>query len=193
MKRKCYMALILFAVSSSALMSSHTSVLAEETELSVALETDAGEEKADTEKDVPEDGLYTVEFHTDSSMFHVNEAHGGRGVLTVKDGKMTLHISLASKSIVNLFPGIAEDAKKEDAELLEPTTDNVTYSDGFSEEVYGFDIPIPELEEEFDLALIGKKGKWYDHKVSVDDLKPAAEEDLEKLVATVETEEEENN
>ena len=38
-----------------------------------------------------------------------------------------------------------------------------------SEEVYGFDIPVPVLDEEFDVALIGKKGKWYDHKVSVSD------------------------
>lgn len=26
---------------------------------------------------------------------------------------------------------------------------------------------IPALDKEFDLALIGKKGTWYDHKVSV--------------------------
>ena len=43
----------------------------------------------------------------------------------------------------------------------------MTYSDGFSETVYGFDIPVTVLDEEFDLALIGKKGVWYDHKVSV--------------------------
>lgn len=53
------------------------------------------------------------------------------------------------------------------AELLEPTVDTVTYDDGLSEEVYGYDVPVPELEKEFDLALIGTKGKWYDHKVSV--------------------------
>ena len=31
----------------------------------------------------------------------------------------------------------------------------------------GIAIPVPALDEEFDLALIGKKGVWYDHKVSV--------------------------
>ena len=72
-----------------------------------------------------------------------------------------------SKKIVNLFAGKAEDAQKDGAELLEPTTDTVTYSDGMSEEVYGFDIPVPALDEEFDVALVGTKGKWYDHKVSV--------------------------
>lgn len=118
---------------------------------------------------VLEDGVYSAKFDTDSSMFRVNEANEGRGVLTVKDGKMTIHVSLASKGIINLFAGLAEDAKKEGAQLLEPTLDTVTYSDGMSEEVNGFDIPVPVLDEEFDVALIGKKGKWYDHKVSVSD------------------------
>lgn len=118
------------------------------------------------------DGVYSAKFDTDSSMFHVNEANEGRGTLTVRDGEMTIHISLVSKSIRKLFAGTAEDAGKDGAELLEPTTDTVTYSDGMSEEVYGFDIPVPALEEEFDVALIGKKGKWYDHKVTVSDPQP---------------------
>ena len=80
---------------------------------------------------------------------------------------MTIHVSLVSKKIVNLFEGTAEDAQKDDARLLDPTTDTVTYSDGTTEEVYGFDIPVPELDKEFDLAIIGTKGIWYDHKVSV--------------------------
>ena len=36
-----------------------------------------------------EDGVYIVDFNTDSSMFHVNETCDGKGTLTVKDGKMT--------------------------------------------------------------------------------------------------------
>ena len=121
------------------------------------------------------DGVYTAEFNTDSSMFHANEACDGKGTLTVEDGKMTIHVSLASTSIVNLFPGLAEDAQKDGAELLQPTTDTVTYSDGLSDEVYGFDIPVPALDTEFDVALIGKKGVWYDHKVSVSNPVPFAE------------------
>ena len=87
---------------------------------------------------------------------------------------MTIHISLGSKKILNLYPGLAEDAAKDGAVLLEPTTDTVTYSDGMTEEVYGFDVPVPAIGEEFDLALIGTKGKWYDHKVVVSD--PVAED-----------------
>jgi hypothetical protein len=122
------------------------------------------------------DGVYTAEFDTDSSMFHVNEACEGKGTLTVKNGDMTIHISLVSKKILNLYCGLAEDAAKEGAELLEPTEDSVTYSDGTTEEVYGFDVPVPALDTEFDLALIGTKGTWYDHKVKVSNPKPLGDD-----------------
>ena len=119
------------------------------------------------------DGVYYARFKTDSSMFHVNESCDGKGTLTVEDGVMTIHVSLVSKSIVNLFPGKAEDAQAEGAQVLEPTVDTVRYSDGYVEEVYGFDVPVPALDQEFDLALIGTKGVWYDHVVSVTDPEPA--------------------
>lgn len=122
------------------------------------------------------DGVYIAEFDTDNSMFHVSEACDGKGTLAVKKGKMTIHVSLGSKNIVNLYPGLAEDATKEGATLLEPTVDSVTYNDGITEEVYGFDVPVPVLDEEFDLALIGKKGKWYDHKVKVSNPRPYIED-----------------
>ena len=117
------------------------------------------------------DGTYAAKFNTDSGMFHVNEANDGCGTLTVKDGKMTIHISLVSKKIINLFVGTAGDAAKDGAKLLEPTTDTVKYSDGTTEEVYGFDVPVEALDQEFDLAILGTKGTWYDHKVSVSDPK----------------------
>lgn len=128
------------------------------------------------EKAVIPDGIYKADFDTDSSMFHVSEACDGKGILTVKNGEMTIHISLMSKKIVNLYPGLAEDAEKDGAELLIPTEDTVTFSDGLTEEVYGFDVPVPVLEEEFDLALVGTKGTWYDHKVKVSNPEPMEEE-----------------
>lgn len=121
------------------------------------------------------DGTYTADFETDSGMFHVNETQDGKGVLTVENGEMTIHISLTSKKIVNLYLGLAKDAKKDGAELLMPTEDTVTYSDGTTEEVYGFEVPVPVLEEEFDLALVGTKGTWYDHKVRVSNPEPLEE------------------
>ena len=114
-----------------------------------------------------EDGEYTAEFTTDSKMFHVNETMNNKGKLIVKDGKMTIHVTLAGKGIHNLFVGLAEDAQKAGAVILQPTEDQVKYDDGSTDTVYGFDIPVPVLDQEFDLALIGKKGKWYDHKVKV--------------------------
>ena len=100
-------------------------------------------------------------------MFKINETLDDKAVLTVKDGRMTVHITLVSEKILNLFPGRAEDAAREGAELLQPTKDEVVYSDGMTETVNGFDVPVPALDEEFDLALIGTKGKWYDHRVVV--------------------------
>ena len=124
------------------------------------------------------DGVYTAEFDTDSSMFHANEAFDGKGALTVKDGQMTLHVSLASKNIVNLYVGTAEDAASHEADWLQPTTDVVNYSDGTSDEVYGFDIPVEALDTDFSVAILGKKGKWYDHTVSVRNAQPTMKEAL---------------
>ena len=126
-----------------------------------------------------EDGIYTAEFDTDSSMFHVNEADNGKGMLTVKDGQMTIHIRLASTHIVNLYVGMAADAPDHEADWLQPTTDTVTYSDGTSEEVYGFDVPVEALDTDFQLAILGTKGKWYDHTVSVRNVEAQAEEAVE--------------
>ena len=153
------------------------------TPLAEAPKEEASAEEIPEEAKAPEqtapalaDGTYTAQFHTDSSMFHVNEACGGKGELTVENGKMTIHISLVSKNIVSLYPGLAQDAAKEGAKLLSPTQDTVTYSDGMTEEVYGFDVPVPALDTEFDLAILGKKGEWYDHKVSVSGAEPLENE-----------------
>jgi len=151
---------------------SETEETAESEEAAEAEEMAEPEEAAEAEETAEpaaalEDGVYTAEFDTDSSMFHVSEACDGRGTLTVEGGKMVIHVSMASKNIVNLYCGLAADAEKDEANIIQPTTDSVTYSDGMTEEVYGFDIPVPALDEEFDVALVGTKGKWYDHKVSV--------------------------
>ncbi len=146
-----------------------------ETAVTEAASTEASSEEADNE--TLADGVYSAKFTTDGSMFHVNEAYDDKGTLTVKDGKMTIHISLTSKNIVNLFPGTAEDAQKEGAELLQPTTDTVKYDDGTTEEVNGFDVPVPAINEPFALALVGTKGKWYDHQVTVSDVE---EQDAEE-------------
>lgn len=150
-----------------------SSAVSSEAEASSAVSEAASEPAA--EAALP-DGVYTADFDTDSSMFHANEANDGKGTLTVKDGQMTFHVSLASKKIVNLYVGTAEDAASHEADWLQPTTDTVTYSDGTSEEVYGFDVPVEALDTDFQLAILGTKGTWYDHTVSISDAEPAAED-----------------
>ena len=128
------------------------------------------------------DGVYQASFSTDSSMFHANEACDGKGVLTVQNDQMSIYVTLAGKGIVNLFPGTAEDAQKPGAEWLQPTLETVHYSDGTTDEANAFLIPVPYLDEEFEVALVGKKGTWYDHKVSVSDPQPLADDTAESEV-----------
>lgn len=133
-----------------------------------------------------EDGLYVVKFQTDSSMFRVNEAHEGMGLMRVQDGEMLLHVTLMSKKIVNLYEGLASEAKAEGAVLLEPSTDKVTYPDGWVEEAYGFTFSVPAVGETFPLAIIGTKGKWYDHKVQVTEVMPFQQADRQLAQALLE-------
>ena len=139
-------------------------------------ETAVRETEAPAPARVLPDGCYTVDFETDSGMFRASETCNGKGTLTVENGTQTLHVSLQSKKIVNLYVGTAEDAQQSGAVWLEPTVDTVTYSDGLSEEVFGFDIPVASVGQEFDLAIIGTKGVWYDHTVSVRNPVPQAGE-----------------
>lgn len=168
MKKKIF-AVLMAVLMAGMLLTGCTNNNKTETSTKTSVEKDSGEDAEASESEpVLEDGTYTAEFNTDSGMFRVNETCDGKGTLTVKDGKMTMHVTLLSKNIVHLFVGTTDDAKKDGADLLEPTIDTVTYADGTTEEVHGFDIPISVINEKFDLALIGTKGVWYDHKVSVD-------------------------
>ena len=189
MKYTCFVSLLavsaLLAASLAGCGSSASSVASSASSEAVssvaesAVSEAASESAAASSARTLEDGTYTAEFDTDSSMFHVNEASDGKGTLTVEDGQMTLHISLQSKKIVNLYVGMAADAPDHEADWLQPTTDTVTYSDGTSEEVYGFDVPVEALDTDFQLAILGTKGKWYDHTVSVRNVEAQAAEAVE--------------
>ena len=112
MKRS--MTFFLSLICATAMMAAPVAMAAEtETETAVTemvseAETETGSETETEAEGVLEDGTYTAEFDTDSSMFHVNEANEGKGVLTVKDGEMTIHISLSGKGFLNLFMGSAD-------------------------------------------------------------------------------------
>lgn len=159
--RKIIASILLTALLFSCCFSAAMSVFAEE----------AITNNAEDQTDVfsLEDGVYSVKFDSDSSMFHVNEVCESRAELTVEKGSANLHLIMPSKNILNLFTGSAEDAVSEDAEIIYPGLTEIVYPDGFIEDVYTFDVPITVLNDEFDLALVGKKGTWYDHKVSISD------------------------
>ena len=122
-----------------------------------------------------EDGEYVATFQTGSTMFYVNEADHGTGILTVEDGRMTIHIRLVSQSIVNLYPGTKDEAQADDAALLEPTVETVTYEDGMTDEVNAYDVPVPYLDQEFPVSIIGTHGNWYEHQVVVSLVDEAAD------------------
>ena len=141
----------------------HTADAIENMGKEVSTENEASEAEIGLEA-----GTYEVTFNTDSSMFRINEALDNKATLTVnEDGTAYVSIALVSKKILNLYPGTAADAEKDTDNWLKPYDVEVTYSDGTKETVNGFDVPVTALGEEFDLAIIGEKGKWYDHKVSV--------------------------
>ena len=114
------------------------------------------------------DGVYTVDVTTDGGMFRPNEALEGKGTLTVEDGQMTAHITLSGTGFSKLFPGSAEEAKKEGAAVIDAVKDSVTYPDGFADTANGFDIPIAALDEDLPFAAMGKKsGSWFDHTIRI--------------------------
>ena len=113
--------------------------------------------------------MYKAKFTTDSSMFHVNEADKGLGVLTVRPGNnMRIKVNLSSKNIINLYAGKAADAENDKENWINPKEAEVTYPDGTKETVYSFEIPVPALDKDFDVAILGTKGKWYDHVCKVE-------------------------
>ena len=103
------------------------------------------------------DGVYTADFETDSSMFHPNEACNGKGTLTVENGVMTFHVDCCLQKDREPLPRPCRRCRGQQDRMLIPTVDTVTYADGTTEEVYGYDIPVEALDTDFQLALLGTK------------------------------------
>ena len=119
--------------------------------------------------------IAAIKSDDESRPIHVKNSFGDVSDLAISKEKkeemirQTSAAAPAAKKVIEpaAEPKVEQPAQEDGAKLLEPTTDTVKYSDGTSEEVNGFDVPVPALDKEFALALIGTKGKWYDHKVSV--------------------------
>ena len=100
MLRKRLMAVVLSAVMTAAIFTgcaskddsskSDNKSAKTEQQKSDAKEEKSKDSKSEAAKAPIEDGTYTAEFKTDSTMFHVNEANEGKGTLTVEDGKMKM-------------------------------------------------------------------------------------------------------
>lgn len=82
MKKKLLMVLISVSMIASVFTGCGNSTEAKDSGKAQTEQADTKEDsadKADEEQTALEDGTYTAEFQTDSSMFHVNEAMDGKG------------------------------------------------------------------------------------------------------------------
>ena len=129
------------------------------------------------------DGTYTADFNTDSSMFHVNEAYDGKGILTVENGQMAIHVSMPSKNIVNLYLGSAEDAEN----LMALVKQKVISADLNSEAdilqaiedaAFQIGVSLTDAEKEQILSLMKKIG---DLDIDMDALKQQASDIYDRL------------
>ena len=87
---------------------------------------------------------------------------------------MTIHVSLASKNIVNLFVGTAEAAQKgwsRAAGAYHRSASPTATGQQRKCTVSIFRSPL--LMKSSPVALMGTKGTWYDHTVSVSNPIPA--------------------
>lgn len=98
------------------------------------------------------DGTYDLKVETDSSMVNVVASE-----LTVKDGVMTVTMSLNGEGFSRVYLGSANDAAEaSDADIYDYYLND--------EGKYTFDFPIEALDEDTDVALFGqRRDTWYDH------------------------------
>ena len=111
-----------------------------------------------------EEGTYTIEVASSSSMFRITEAK-----LTVADGKMTCELTMSGKGYGKLFMGTGEQAAQADEKDCIPYVDNAGGT-------HSFTVPVEALNTEIDCAAWSiKKESWYDRTLVflADTLKPA--------------------
>ena len=113
------------------------------------------------------DGVYTLDVTTDGGRFRLNEALEGKGTLTVENGRMTAHITLSGTGFSKLFPGSAEEAKKEGAAVIDAVKDSVTYPDGFTDTANGFDIPVASLDGKKERFLVRPYHSYFRSRAAV--------------------------
>ena len=101
--------------------------------------------------DALQDGDYEVAIESSSSMFKIHSA-----VIHVKDGAMTMDMTLEGTSYLFLYPGTPEEAAQADAE-------DFIYFDIDEDGLYTYiGFPVEALDQGFQCAAFSKnKEKWY--------------------------------
>lgn len=103
------------------------------------------------------DGEYEVESESSSSMFRITKSR-----LSVKEGQMSVKITMSGKSYTKFFLGSAQDASdsKGKGEILAQSDENGAIF---------FSFPISELNSSIKCAAFSsKKGKWYEREILFD-------------------------
>lgn len=97
------------------------------------------------------DGTYSVEVASSSSMFNITECR-----LTVADGSMSAVMTLGGTGYLQLFMGTGEEAVEASEEDYIPYVER---EDG----AYTYEVPVEALDQGINCAAFSKKKeKWYD-------------------------------
>ena len=115
------------------------------------------EAKTETEKAEPiyanqiEDGTYSIEVSSSSSMFRIVDAQ-----LTVKGGEMSAVLTLSGTGYEKLYMGTGEEA-------LADTDDKCIYFVEDSQGKYTYEVPVEALNQDINCAAWSiRKEEWYD-------------------------------
>lgn len=120
-------------------------------------EDGAENESAGSEKPKPiyanqiQDGTYTIEVSSSSSMFRIVDAR-----LTVAGGEMWAVLTLSGDGYLKLYMGTGEEASAD-------TDDKCIYYVEDDEGRYTYKVPVAALDQDTDVAAWSiRKEKWYD-------------------------------
>lgn len=101
------------------------------------------------------DGTYEIEIDTDSSMFHAESC-----TLKVEGGQMTATLTLPGEGFSRLCFGTIEEAETASDDVI---ADYYLNDKG----KYTFDLKVPTLDEELDIAAWGqRRDRWYQHTIT---------------------------
>lgn len=130
---------------------------AQDTEISIPEDNSASETETEVEKAEPiygdqiEDGTYSIEVSSSSSMFRIVDAQ-----LTVKGGQMSAVLTLSGTGYEKLYMGTGEEA-------ISDTDDKCIYFVEDSQGKYTYEVPVEALNQDINCTAWSiRKEKWYD-------------------------------